>query len=248
MTNSIQHSSAQRYRRGQVEWALWQWFTSSEGSARPPAPFLTRIKRLLDIDRSGSVPIGAEKVPAAKFAFFDGRPGGHGADVEYSGFSAFCLAIGLDLLDAGFSQLEVVFLLRHIEGLLKPQFARALRYPPVPRIFREPEDMPEVPRVIVDGSLKADPRIFMVVNRIDISEQFASVQPGHPIIIKPDFVWGIDALRERLNRLDFNDRRAFVLEVAHTAIQITQHLAKAPIVKRGRPSGRAASTQARKQA
>ena len=218
MTDTSQDSSTRHYRRGQVEWALWQWFTAGEGADRPPAPFLTRVKRLLDIDRSGSVPIGAEKVPAAKFAFIDGRPGGHGADVEYSPFNAFCLAIGLDLLDAGFSQLEVVFLLRHIEGLLRPQFEQALRYPPVDRAFREPDDMPGVPVVDINGQPKADPRIFMVVNKVDISEQFTAINPGRPIIMKPDFVYGIDELRDRLNRLDYNDRRAFVLEIAHTAV------------------------------
>ena len=238
MSSTSRDILAQTFRRGQVEWALWKWFSAGSVSARPPAPFLTRIKRLLDIDRSGSVPVGAEKLPAAKFAFFDARAGGQGADVEYSPFNAFCLAIGLDLLDAGFSQQEVVFLLRHIEGQLKPQFLHALQYQPVSRTFREPEDIPGAPAVMIDGSLKADVRIFMVVNKVDISEQFAALHPGQPVIMKPDFAHGIDKLRDLLNRLDFNDRRAFVLEVANTAAHVTRHLVEAPSIRRGRPPGR----------
>ena len=58
----------QTFKRGQVEWALWQLFAANSPSpARPPQAFLTRIKRLWELDRR----MGPE---APGYAFFDQGP------------------------------------------------------------------------------------------------------------------------------------------------------------------------------
>lgn len=228
------------YRRGQVEWALWRWFADVQRDDRPPKPFLTRIKRLLEIDRSDSVPRGAEAVPVVRFAFINQAPANKGTDVEFSAFNAFCLALGLDMLDAGFNQSEVVFVLCYTRNELEQEFARALARPPAPRTFALADDMPDLPSFEERGISKADPRIFMVLNKVELVERFptwkAKGTKGAPLISKPVFRCGIEALRDELHELGYNHRRALVFEIAHTAVVVTDLLKKAPVIKRGRRS------------
>jgi hypothetical protein len=43
----------ERYKRGQVEWALWQSVdTSNNSGTEPPTVFKTRVKRLPELDRT----------------------------------------------------------------------------------------------------------------------------------------------------------------------------------------------------
>ncbi len=226
------------YRRGQVEWALWRWFADVQGDDLPPKPFLTRIKRLLEIDRSDSVPRGAETVPVVRFAFIDQAPANKGTDVEFSAFNAFSLAFGLDMLDAGFNQSEVVFVLRYIRNELEQEYERALKRPPTPRMFALAEDMPDLPSFEEKGIRKADARIFMILNKVEIVERFptwkAKGTKEAPLISKPIFRHGIKALRDEIHELGHNHRRALVFEIAHTAVIVTNLLKKAPEIKRGR--------------
>jgi hypothetical protein len=225
------------YRRGQVEWALWRWFADVQDDDLPPKPFLTRIKRLLEIDRSDNVPRGAETVPVVRFAFIN-QPANKGTDVEFSAFNAFCLAFGLDMLDAGFNQSEVVFVLRYLRNELEQEYERALERPPAPRMFGLAEDMPDVPSFEERGIRKADPRIFMILNKVELVERFprwtAKGAKEAPLILKPVFRHGIEALRDELHELGYNHRRALVFEIAHAAVIVTDLLKKAPEIKRGR--------------
>jgi hypothetical protein len=237
---SVAPSEAQTsYRRGQVEWALWRWFADPQGEEPPPKPFLTRIKRLLEIDRSDNVPRGAETVPVVRFAFIDQAPANKGSDVGFSAFNAFCLAFGLDMLDAGFNQSEVVFVLRYIRNDLDREYKRALERPPLPRTFRLAEEMPDVPSFHEKGVTYADPRIFMVLQKVELVERFptwkAKGANQAPLILKPIFKRGIETLRNELHELGYNNRRALVFEIAHTAVIVTDLLKKAPEIKRGRP-------------
>jgi hypothetical protein len=93
--------------RGQVEWVLWCSFVRARfNPGQSPRVFRTRVKRLLDIDRHLDL-TGAEVPPEASYAFA-APPAIEGAEAEYLAVDAFCLAIALDLLDAGFKQSEVV--------------------------------------------------------------------------------------------------------------------------------------------
>ena len=69
--------------------------------------FLTRIKRLLEIDRSLEQ-TDLQAQPNSNFAFV-APPERAGSEVAFTAFDAFCLAVALDLHDAGFKQSEVVF-------------------------------------------------------------------------------------------------------------------------------------------
>ena len=147
------------YGRGQVEWALWRSFTigcSSTGN-EVPRIFRTRIKRLLEIDRDLDLS-GAEVPPEASYAFAP-PPSDQSGDTAYRSVDAFCLAIALDLLDAGFKQAEVVFLMRYLRPELESRFVGLLMPPSL--ISRQPtraKNYPHLPTFEEEGRLYADKR------------------------------------------------------------------------------------------
>ncbi len=228
------------FQRRQVEWALWQYF--SRGRPVPGKPlkvFATRIKRLLELDR-GQAEIMESEVPHARYAFFDVDAEGQGKSIPYSPFNAFCLGVGLDLLDIGFKQSEVVFLLRHIRTDLEKQFDLILAQPPAPRQRMAPEDRPDCPTYEEGGNVWADCRVYLIVRKVEMTEVFpgqeARRRRKEPIIHSPVFCAGINALRDEMHRMNHQDRKALVLELAHTAYMVQGFLFDAPIAKRGRGS------------
>ena len=95
------------YKRNQAEDALWAVFASRHGDAKVvPSAFVTRVKRLLEIDRAEPVSRGSA------YAFSERPAGGKGSDSVFTEFNCVCLAIGLDMLDIGFKQREIVLFLR----------------------------------------------------------------------------------------------------------------------------------------
>jgi len=231
-------TSVTAFKRSQVEWALWRYFCfGSTDRPAPPAVFKTRIKRLLEIDRLKEKYEESE-VPHARFAFIDGPPDGQGRDVPYTAFNAFCLALGLDLLDAGFKQSEIVFLLRHIRRKLEEEFSRILKNPPEPREALSAEQRPNCPSYEKDGHSWADCRVFMVLNKVELKEVFAVAgnesSNSQPIIFGPILCYGMEALITELQKMHFEYRKALVIELAHTAAMVSDLLKEAPLVKRGR--------------
>lgn len=218
------------YRRGQVERALWRWATTADRLREPPPVFLVRIKRLLEIDREGK--------KAADTAFYSELPRGTGTDVAYSAFNVFCLAIGLDLLDAGFKQAEVVALLQNWREQLALAFGQVLESPPIPRKRLKPSQRPGSPTVEHAGETYADCRLYAVIEKIEMTEIFAghpgAPPKGKPLIRTPKIVRGIKALTEALEPLPYRQRKAIVLEIAHTAVVVTLRLNQEPAIKRGR--------------
>ena len=234
--NNLQQAARDSYRRGQVEWALWRWATTPDRLRDAPPAFLARIKRLLEIDRE--VGQTGNKEPEDT-AFYSELPKGTGSDVGYSAFNAFCLALGLDLLDAGFKQGEVVSLLQAWRGELKVWFEQVLRSPPVHRDkLPLPSQRPNCPTYEKDGQLHADCRIYAVIEKVEMTEVFSgdpnAPAKGKPLIRKPRFCRGIQALAKELDGLPYRHRKAVVIEIAHTIVVVINWLAKAEVKKRGR--------------
>ena len=232
-------SNAECYKRGQVEWALWRFFLQGrQVGPEQQKVFLTRIKRLLELDRGED--LGAKtETPHARFAFADAAPEGKGTDVGFRPFNAFCLALALDLLDTGFKQSEIVFLLRHIRDDLETWFERILRSPPTGRQRIRPQDRPEAPTLLDAGGREyADCRVFVVINKIEIKEIFqllgGSKLASGPLIMEPVYCRGIEALRNELDRMGPDKRKAMIIEIAHVAAGISGILPDAPVMKRGR--------------
>jgi hypothetical protein len=221
------------YRRGQAEWALWRMFDFATHAQRPmPGVFRTRIKRLLDIDRAGAM-AGVDR-RAAALAFADEAPSGSGAEAAFGAFDVFCLALALDLLDMGFKQAEIVFLMRHVRAGLRSVFMRIVAdYPPPDRQRRRVQDFPNCP------GLPGEPRfvdagVYLILNKLELTELMPQRVKG-PVIAPPQICYGREELAAGLAELGAGQRKALVLEIGLHARLAPRLLDKAPEVKRGRP-------------
>ena len=231
--------SDETYGRGQIEWALWRSFarTSFDKSDVPPV-FRTRIKRLLDIDRDLDL-AGAEAPPETDHAFVSPPPAG-GAEAEYRVVDVFCLAIALDLLDSGFKQSEVVFLMRYLRPELESRFPALIKAPSlIDRQRHRAETYPGLPTYEHRGRRYADGRLFVILKKVELTEIVPASTRGRaagPVILEPVFCEGADALGAELH-VSMPDRRRVVtvLELAATAQAVQVWLAEAPFIRRGRP-------------
>src|SRR3954451_11517485 len=226
-------SPSDTYRRGQVEWALWRVSTIDRPAPEQPSPvFRTRVKRLLEIDRTGASE--ASRKGKGQLAFSEDRPEGTGFDVAFTAYDAFILALGLDLLRMGFVQSEVVMLMNFLRPRLGNTFGRILRHPPDPeRRSGRAKRHPVKP--------EQDRRVFLLLERVEASEEYPALhQKGRggdsPIYREPKICHGLQGVTDQLDRMDQVFRRALVLDLAHTAVRVSEFLAKAPDIKRGRPS------------
>jgi hypothetical protein len=224
------------FRRGQAEWALWRLFDAGVYARRDmPAVFRTRIKKLLDIDRSGAMPGQARG--AAALAFADDAPIGSGSEAAFTAFDVFCLALALDLLDMGFKQAEIVFLLRHIREGLRPVFERIVRdYPPANRQRYRAKDFPNCPAIDTkSGAQIVDTGVYVLVRKIEIGE-LVPKGAKQPLIAPPQICAGQAALAAALAKLGGAQRKVLVIEIGQSARLAPALLEAAPITKRGRKS------------
>jgi hypothetical protein len=134
----------------------------------------------------------------------------------------------------GFVQSEVVRLMNYLRSNLERAFRQILRNPP---------DLPgrslkSTPHPLEPGE---DRRVFLLLERVDLSEEFPALhQKGRgddrAFHKEPKICHGLEDLGSELDRMDQVFRRALVLDLAHTAVGVSDFLAKAPEIKRGRSS------------
>jgi hypothetical protein len=229
------------YKRGQVEWALWRAFTLARSPGHgPPSIFRTRVKRLLDLDRELDSS-EMEVPPTCAFAFVEPSDGGSGFEVQYAPFDVFCLAIGLDLLDVGFKQGEIVLLMRYLRATLTDWFDDLVQRPSLidrqVRLAKDHPDLPSIERRAGQAPI-ADARVFLILKRIEMTELMPAIQgkPGQAVFLEPEVIEGVAGLGQRLEALMPLHRRTVVtLEIAATAQAVSVFLNEAPVVPRGRP-------------
>ena len=225
------------YKRGQVEWALWRAFTLGRSPGNgPPQIFKTRIKRLLDLDREFDAD-KEELRPPSEYAFVSSAAGGSGIEVAYAPFDAFCLGLALDLLDVGFKQGEIVFVMRYLRPELETWFPKLVAAPSLidrqTNIARQHPKLPTTKRGRV-----ADARVFVVLNRVEVSEVFSGLRAkaGKPVFLSPEFCSGVGKLAKYLDDLlPLHRRTVMVLEIAAIAQAVSEFLQIAPFNPRGRP-------------
>ena len=122
----------QGFKKGQVVKAIWRAFTLRDEPV--PAAFSAKIKKLAEL----GVPLtDAERV------------GGPGADNSYTPYQAFELGAALKLIDAGFKQGEVAFVIKHIRSDLRRAYSDILDSPPAIRERLATEDRPKSPPCLV---------------------------------------------------------------------------------------------------
>ena len=227
------------YGRGQVEWALWQSFTIGRGAPDTvPQVFRTRVKRLLDVDRTSDF-VEASDPPPVRWSFVP-PPEEAGAEAAYAPIDVFCLAIGLDLLDAGFKQSEIVYLMRYLRPDLEARMPGLVKRPSLlARKLYRPDADPALPTYTEQGKTFADPRQFVVLSKIELREivpQGKARAQKTPLILAPAFCDGIVALGAYLGETMPSRRRVVtVLELAATAQAVDAYLQQAPAIRRGRP-------------
>jgi hypothetical protein len=110
----------QSYKRNQVEEAISR--TIGEKSAKPSSELRTRLKRLLDVDRT----LKGVDSGTANFAFNSKDAPGKGGQVQFSDYDAFALLTGIRMLNHGWPQNFVVTTLRRIRKDLGDQHSKAL--------------------------------------------------------------------------------------------------------------------------
>ena len=116
------------YKRNQIEEAIARIFDPS--SQKPPSELRTRIKRLLELDRSIGRKVRSKDPEEANFAFFSEEAPGTGADILFSEYEAFALLNGLRIMDHGWPQSFAVSMMRRVRVDLESEHARILQRDP----------------------------------------------------------------------------------------------------------------------
>jgi hypothetical protein len=204
------------YKRNQVEWSCWRANTLGRGEEVPNA-FLTRIKRLLELDRQ---PLDGDNTVMAFSS--SNETVGKGSEAIFSTFDAFCLCLGLDLLDLGFKQSEVVFFLRHTRKDIQDIYSEILKTSKVHGRNRY--------------GINKDSAVFMIIRKIELKELFPLIPKEHkgPVISPPEFCFGSKEFTEKTLDTANRYRKFIVIELAKIAALLNDFLPQAPVRTRGR--------------
>jgi hypothetical protein len=116
------------YKRNQIEEAIARIVVPN--CEEPPSELRTRIKRLLDLDRSIGRKIRSKDAEEANFGFFSEEAPGTGADIMFSEYDAFALLNGLRIMGHGWPQSFAVSIMRRVRRDLEREHARILRQDP----------------------------------------------------------------------------------------------------------------------
>jgi hypothetical protein len=116
------------YKRNQIEEAITRILAPD--SEKPPSELRTRIKRLLELDRSIGRKLRSNDAKEANFAFFSDQAPGTGAVISFSEYEAFALLNGLRIMEHGWPQSFAVSIMRRVRLDLEREHARILQEPP----------------------------------------------------------------------------------------------------------------------
>jgi hypothetical protein len=116
------------FKRNQIETAIARIY--DPGCQEPPSELRTRIKRILELDRSRGRKLRSTDAEEANFAFFSEEAPGTGADISFSQYEAFAVLNGLRIMDHGWPQGFAVSIMRRIRPDLEKEHARILRQAP----------------------------------------------------------------------------------------------------------------------
>jgi hypothetical protein len=149
------------FKRNQIEEAIARQV--GERDAEPSPELRTRLKRLLDADRSLGRVARSNDPQKANFAFYSSRSPGKGTEVEFSEYESFALLTSLRLLMHGFPQGFAVEVLRHVRPELELEHARLLRLDEV-KLYSQEAIHKEAPAGFGPFSATS-PSFLMVVGR-----------------------------------------------------------------------------------
>jgi|GraSoiStandDraft_17_1057272.scaffolds.fasta_scaffold116227_3 hypothetical protein len=116
------------YKRNQIEEAIAR--IVDPNCQEPSSELRTRIKRLLELDRSIGRKLRSRDAGEANFAFFSEEAPGTGADVSFSEYEVFALLNALRIRAHRWPQGSAVSIMRHVRVDLEREHARILRQDP----------------------------------------------------------------------------------------------------------------------
>ena len=116
------------YKRNQIEEAIAR--ISVSNYEKPPSELRTRIKRLLDLDRSMGRKLRSKDPEEGNFGFFSEEAPGTGADISFSEYDAFALLNGLRIMGHGWPHSFAVAIMRRIRPTLEREHALILKQEP----------------------------------------------------------------------------------------------------------------------
>ena len=116
------------YKRNQIEEAIARIVVPN--SEKLPSGLRTRIKRLLELDRSIGRKLRSKNAEQTNFAFFSVDAPGTGADISFSEYEVFALLNGLRIMAHGWPQGFAVSIMRRVRPDLEREHARILRQDP----------------------------------------------------------------------------------------------------------------------
>ena len=219
-------TSEQRYPRAMVEAAIMSCMTSDgetseEAKEKAYRVFKNRIKNLLNIDREKKDEDLTVEM-AFPWAFHDYEGQGHGNAVEFSERNAFMLLIGIEFLDAGYKQREVVRLLQLIRNELTSHFDRIL----ADSRFNNPSFDPDEDSVDISAR-DPDSLYYMAIRRVELSAlsaEDAKVRASAIEAIRPAFRIGVSEMQRLLMSEVKRYRLATILELSEPATSIVNCL------------------------
>ena len=121
------------WKRNQMEAAIS--VVSGQGP-RPSVELRTKLKRLLDTDRTVVHKPRAKNPALANYAFYSGKPPGRGSEIWFSSYEVFALLEAYQLMEHGLPQATAVSALRQARPMLEPKHAEILQWSP-PQLFDE---------------------------------------------------------------------------------------------------------------
>jgi hypothetical protein len=116
------------YKRNQIEEAIARISVSNYD--KPPLELRTRIKRLLELDRSMGRKLRSKDPEEANFGFFSEEAAGTGVDISFAEYDAFALLNGLRIMGHGWPQGFAVAIMRRVRPALESEHVRILRQDP----------------------------------------------------------------------------------------------------------------------
>jgi hypothetical protein len=116
------------YKRNQIEEAIARIFDPN--CRKAPSDLRTRIKRLLDLDRSKGRKVRSKDPEESNFAFFSEEAPGTGGDISFSEYEAFALLTGLRIMNHRWPQGFAVSIMRRVRRDLEREHARILLQDP----------------------------------------------------------------------------------------------------------------------
>ena len=114
-----------QYKRNQVEEAISR--VTAEIESKPSSDRRTRLKRLLNLDRTLGRKLRDPDLVKSNYAFYSAEAPGKGTEVLFSDYEAFALLMGLRLLEGQWPQSFVVDTMRRIRIDLEREHRRILR-------------------------------------------------------------------------------------------------------------------------